>query len=269
MADEEELAPEAGTEPIDAPDEGEEQEQTQTADPFEELATEWGWVPQDKFRGPAEAWRPAKEFIKYERDRSDGLSRELRSVKDEVGRMARVSSQLLEDKISERDAYWQQQHAQAVQDGDYTAADRAVQERFKLSQQAQQAQPQQGFSETTQAWMARNTWFNSDPLAKVRAQEIAARLAADGLPEEEQLRQAERAIRKEFPEHFPQASKQPAAVQTAQTRTSQPSNKAKGFNDMPAAAQEMARDYQKRHGIKVEEFAKSYWDDQAKQRRVG
>jgi hypothetical protein len=116
-------------------------------------------------------------------------------------------------------------------------------------------------------WIAKNQWFNSDPLAQARAQELSDRLKH--LPVADQLTQVERAIRKEFPEHFPAPAKQPPATQTAAARNPNPSNRVKGFADMPQASQQVAREMVERHpGLKLEDIAKSYWGDPANQRRA-
>lgn len=258
-------------EPVDAPAEGapgndpDPNVNDQVDDPIETLAKEMGWNPD--FEG--EGKRTAREFILKEREIKDNLSRDLRSMRDEVGRISRTSAQLAEDAVkrarAEESAKWERLHLKAVEDGDAEAARRAVTELRKIDQQpTQQFQPAP--PSEVEAWVSRNEWFNKDPVAQARAQEWSAKLAH--LPVSEQLQQVERAIRKEFPEHFPAPTKQPAGVQTGQARTTAPGNRAKGFNDMPAAAQEMARDFQKRHGIPLEKTAESYWADQAKQRRV-
>lgn len=231
-------------------------------DPVEALAAEIGWSPKDQWRGDPEAWRPADEFIRSGRDITKSLTGKLKGMETEIQRMSRVSSQLLEDKLAERDTYWRNQHARAVEDGDSEAATRAVDEMRKLDGQRASGPPPQ-----VAEWQQRNPWFNTDPLAADRAREIAGRLAQQGIGVEEQLAQAERAIRREFPEHFPAPTKQPAAVQTTQSRKAAPSNRQKGFNDMPEESRKMAVDYEKRHGVKREDFAARYWADNG--RKVG
>lgn len=247
--------------PVDDPNVNDESK----TDPVEALAAEMGWKPKEQFEGDEGKWRPAADFIKAGRDINRNLSSDLRSVRDEVSRLTRTSAQLLEDKLSERDQYWRNVQAKAVEDGDADMVDRAVSERLKLKQSTP---PADDLPPETREFMARNKWMDSDPLAAARAKEIAERLARAGHDVPTQLREAERAIRKEFPEHFTPPVKQPAAVTTATSRNTNVSSRVKGFNDMPADSQKMAREYERRHGIKPEDFAKSYWADQAKQRRA-
>lgn len=264
MADE--LDPASGDpDPVNAPAEGGEDPGATEPVTIEGLAAEKGWVPKDQFRGDADQWRPADEWIRHGLDSSRSMSRELRGLRDEVSRISSTSAQLLEDKIAERDNYWKQQHVRAVEEGDVEAAERASEERLKLktaTPKTDTAPPE------TADFIERNkSWFQKDPLATDRAIEITDRLARQGYSHAEQLAQAERVIKKEFPEHFAPPAKQPPAMQTGQARNGAPSNRAKGFADMPAASQEMAKDMLRRHGIPLEKTAASYWADNG--RKVG
>jgi hypothetical protein len=181
------------------------------------------------------------------------MKRKLDSFEDQMTRWGSVQSQLLQDKLAERDAAWQAKMSQAVEDGDTETA-------LKLAGNRPVAQPTDtGPDPQVVEWVGKHPWYNTDPLAQARAREISDRLKH--LPVPEQLKQVERAIRKEFPEHFPKA-KDPPGVQTGATRNANPSNRAKGFNDMPTASQQMARDMVKRHpDLTLEAIAKSYWTD--------
>jgi hypothetical protein len=267
----EELAPvegEPGGEPLPedsaAPDPNIETPEAETPDPIAQLAAEMGWKPKEEYQG--DNWKPAAEFIKAGRDITQTVTKQLRSVQDQLERVTRTSSHLMTEAIAERDAYWAQQQAKAVEDGDQVAVNHAVQQRIKLQQQA----PADGPPPETRDFMDRNKgWYGVDHLATMRAQEITDRLAKAGVTPADQLAQAERAVRKEFPELFPAPAKQPASVQTAQSRNAVTGSRKKGFADMPAESQKLAREFQAQHGVPLEKFAASYWDDIENQRRVG
>lgn len=270
MADDTELPPEAGTETIDAPPEGETTEQQ--PDPIEALAGEMGWAPQDQFRGPPEEWKPAAEFIKAGREITRSVTRKLHSMEEQLSRVTATSSQILTDKLAEKDAHWQNVLARAVEDGDHKAASQAVGEIVKLKAEAPAATGAAPLPSDTADFMERHkSWMGKDPLATMRAEELANQLAQRGVPIPEQLVQVERAIRREFPEHFAAANgKPPPGVQTGQQRNAGKGSGKKGVADMPAEAQAMAKDYLERHGVPLEKFAESYWADQARnERRVG
>lgn len=258
MADED-LAPTEEAEALElAPD-------TDTPDPIAELASEMGWSPKDKWQGDPDKWKPAADFIRTGHDIQKTLSRELKGVKQEVERFGRVAADITEERVRQRDEHWQNKLTEAVDAGDHDAARQATNEIKKL---AVQRPATEGLAPETRDWIARNEWFNSDPLAQMRAKEITDRLHY--LPIAEQLAQAERAIRKEFPEHFAAQGKQPPATQTGASRKAAPSNRARGFADMPADSQQMAKDMVRRNpSVTLEAIAASYWADADKSRRVG
>lgn len=257
MADEE-LAPDGGEALELAPEE--QAAEPDTPEPIANLAKELGWVPREEFRGEPEKWKPADQFIRDGRDIQQTTARELRSLREQMERMGAVTSTIIEDKVAERDAYWKTQFNQAVEDGDTEKANALLEQR-----PAAKAPTQAGTDPIVAAWKAKNPWFDTDPAAGFRASEVSDRLKH--LPVPEQLAAVEKVIRKEYPEHFAPPAKQPPGVQTAASRNPNPSNRVKGFNDMPAASQQVARDMVRRHpGLTLEAFAKSYWSDPTNQR---
>lgn len=263
---------EPGAAPADGEGDGQQVETDadagQHGDPVTALATELGWRPQDQFRGAPEDWKEPADFIRASRDINRGLSRELRGVREQIERMGGVTSQIVADKIAERDAYWQGVHRKAVDDGNHELAERAVEERVKLkSANGHDTQP--GEPQETLAFRERHkAWFGKDRVATARAMEVAEVSRRMGASVSEQLDDAERAIRREFPEHFPKASKTPPATQTGASRNAGGGSREKGFADMPAESQKMAIDLEQRLGVKREDTAKSYWLEEAR-RRVG
>jgi hypothetical protein len=226
--------------------------QDDTPEPIAKLATDLGWTPKDQWAGDPEKWKPAEQFIRDGRDIQQTTSRELRSLREQMERIGGVTEAIVQDKLAERDAEWQRKMTQAVDDGDTETA-------LKLADQRPKAKANGGPGADPQVaeWVDKNAWYNTDPLAQARATELSDRLAH--LPVPEQLKQVERAIRKEFPEHFPAPTKQPPATQTGGSRNPNPSNRVKGFAQMPDDARTLALDYEERLGVKKEDFAQSYW----------
>jgi hypothetical protein len=254
----EELAVSDGEAAVTQPDPNEPDPNVNDADPIEAVAIEMGWNPN--FEGDGK--KSAREYILASKDITKSLKSELRGVRDEVQRIGRTSAQLLEDKLAERDAEWRARHRQAVKDGDEELADQLVTQRDKI---VTTLPKNDGPDPTVAQWVADNPWFNSDPAARAVAQAVSSQNA--NLSVSEQLKAAREAVHKRFPEYAPQQHKPPASVSTATSRAATTQKRDKGFNDMPSASQEMARDMLKRHGIPLETTAKSYWQDQ--NRRVG
>jgi hypothetical protein len=249
----EELAPDRGEAAELAPD-AQQEPQDDTPEPIAKLATDLGWTPRDQWHGEPEKWKPAEQFIRDGRDIQQTTARELRSVREQMERMGNVVETVAQDRVAAARAQWETEMARAVEDGDTAAA-------MKLARQEPQAKQSNGPDPQVAAWVAKNPWFNTDPLARVKAEELSARLAH--LPVADQLAQVERAMKKDFPEHFPAPAKAPPATQTGAARSTGASNRVKGFADMPAASQKMAREMVERHpSLTLDAIAKSFWTDQ-------
>lgn len=250
MADEDDLAlSEAPDETLDAPEPDE-----APLSPVEEIAAKIGWSPKDKWQGEPDKWRPADEFIIAGRDIQQSSARELRAMREQMERLNGVTETIVRDKVAEAREQWEARLAQAVDDGDLAAVKLAGEQLAKVD-----TPRRDGPDPTAAAWVARNEWFNTDPLAQMRAKEVAERLAKQGMGVKDQLDGAERIVRKEFPELFPAPAKPAPGVQTGTGRPSNPTNRIKGFAHMPDEAQKMALDYKERHGVPTEDFAKRYW----------
>lgn len=244
MADEElapegsealELAPETQTEAAETAETPESQ-----PDPIEALAAKMGWAPKDQFRGNADDWKPADEFIIAGKDIQRNLSRELKEVKATVSNMSRTTATLLEQQLAERDAYWQQQRREAVEMGDLAAVDRADEERKKLRQQPAVAPAMDPAVESfTQKHSA---WFNKDAEATQYAINRAQIYADQGLSTARQLAAVEQDMKGIFPELFPAPAKPAPSVSRPASRAATTSNRGKSLHDMPAEAQAVARD---------------------------
>ncbi len=261
MADEENTLPQGGDDELllDNPVTDDDLPQAQEApDPVATLASEMGWAPKDQFKGDPEKWRDAPEFIRAGKDIQRSLARDLKDVRSTVENMARTSTTLFEQQMRAEREKLEAKFAAAVDDGDHTEA-------FKISREIDsvRATPKpNGPPPEATAFAEKNAWFNSDPLARQVAIDTSDRLAKQGYSVAEQLEHAERAVRKQFPEHFPAPPKPQARVGEG-NRSASPSRK-QGFADMPAAAQKVARDMNERLGISLDTYAANYFIDQQK-----
>lgn len=180
--------------------------------------------------------------------------------------MGRVSSQILADRLAEKDAQLARLQAKAVEDGDQSAVDRVVKERLELKSKVP-AQDDGIPAETRDFTERHKSWFGQHPRATALAKRIAAELAQEGFDVTTQLREAEAEVKRVYPDLFGRPAKPAPATQTANARAVGTGSREKGFADMPKASQDMALDYERRHGIKKEDFAASYWADEAKKQR--
>lgn len=268
---EETPALEEGKEPQGAPDTGaEEAPQTEQADETPEaivdLARKAGWTPKDEFKGNPEKWKPAEDYLLFGKDNARSMSREMRGLRDQIDRLSRTSATIMEDRLAAQEAHWKAVHEKAVKDDNFDLAERALGERVKITQ-AKASQPSNEQPPETAEFVERHkSWFGVDRLATLEAKQVAEALARDGEPVTVQLREAERAVKRKFPELFSQGKPAPGVAAT-RTRTAGTTSREKKYADMPPESRAMADDYFRRHKLDKEDFAKSYWADAANQER--
>jgi hypothetical protein len=248
------------------------QEADQQADPspplsVEEIAARGGWVPQDKFRGPAEKWKPADQFLLDGHEIKDRVSRELKGLRETVDTIKATNSQIMMDKLAQQHAELTRRYAVAVEQGDPDAAWRASEGIRALQSQATSAaspRPAPPAPET-ESWVQRNSRVQRDPVAWQRALAICdsyARAYPNSSPAE-QLQYTEQHLQREYPHLFD--NKGPANVNAPGSRSTASTPRGKTVADMPKEARETAKDLVERGMIPNEEaYAKHYFEMLAK-----
>lgn len=242
------------------PDEGGDGDEPPADDnPIEKLAQEMGWVPQDRYTGPAERWKPADQFIRDGRDIQREQARDLRELKSTMETVAKTSAQILADRIEAEKAKLAEQYSAAVEDGDAKRAFEIGGQIHKLDEQ--KPQPNTGPSPEAQDFATRNAaWFNKDPLATALAIRITNELAH--FPHSEQLKAAEAEVRRVYPHLFGQQKAPPGVA--SPTKVATQAKGPKGAKDLPAQARSVAQDMVDRGLIPdVESYAKNYFKQES------
>lgn len=232
-------------------------------DPYAPLATRIGWVPKDQFKGDVSKWKPAEEYILAGHDIQRNTAKELREMRSTLDTMSRTTASIMEDKLAEQRAQLIEAHQVAVEDGDPEKAFAVSQQIARLSQA-----PAPSGNDPVAKWQADNPWYKQDPLATDLAFQTCNRLAQQGFGVQQQLDAARKAVEREFPELVggtapqPQARNTPPSVRGPTSRTVAPSNRAKGFHDLPKPAQDVAKDMVERGKLNsVDEYATKYWQN--------
>ena len=252
------LPPEAGEEGVAAPEIEQEAEQgaQQERQPIsvEELATDMGWTPQEKWRGDPEKWKPADEFVRKTVDVNKGLGERLKGLETQISTMARTSAELTERAVAkERDRLLAERN-EAFELGDQEAFNKAERELQTLP--AVKPEPPETIS-----FKERNaSWFNKDEEATAWAINRAGQLGQQGIiSPARQLAIVEREARELFPEYFEEAPKPKAApLNKPGNRGATP--QAKGYSSLPKEVQDAAVDYEKRGVCSREEYARIYYE---------
>lgn len=193
---------------ITTPEEGTPQEPQLS--PIEQKALEQGWVPQDQWTGEPDDWRPAKEFV----DRGE-LFKKIDEVRRENKQLRQGHEELLKHHQRVRQAAYEEalatlkaQKKAALAEGDVDAVveiDEKIDEQKEAHRQAQTQQVQQAAQTDPvfDSWVAKNAWYNADPVMKGAADEVARQVFLRGTRDKEEILAAvEREVKKAFPNKF-------------------------------------------------------------------
>lgn len=161
------------------------------AERINKIAQKFGHRAQEEL-DPGKAWQDPYAYLENSADHYAKLKERYGAMRERLQRTTQAAADAIEeDRRQAREAAQAEIKAAAeAQDTDRVskAADRL--------EQLSPPPPQ------TVAWMAKNTWFHSDPDAKLIATATANRLMREGRSIEDQLQAAEAIVRKRFPEHF-------------------------------------------------------------------
>lgn len=217
------------------------------AQTVEEFAEEMGWVPKDRYSGPAEKWKPAKDWIKFDRDANRDLRKKVDRISDQLERQGAASSAMTRRALDKQAEELTAKFEEAVANKDTVGAAKAASDLQRLAID----EPKDRDYEAE--FMERNTWYGKDRKATAFARDVSADLGAKKISKEQQLEMIEAEVRKEFPELFGDAGKKPHASVAAPSlgRTS----RGKSVADLPAEAknamERLIKDMQQRWGDKI------------------
>jgi len=231
-----------------------------------------GWVSKEEFKGPAEKWRPADEFVKrgeeipgIATERFRTLERKLaqqeqdkRALAATIANMERMSTLALQ---RQRDMIVGQYEAAihaAVETGDTgryrqltTARDRDLNGFDQQVAEKRQPQPVDGIPPSdvdyAKQWKAKNTWFdemkNPALYHATNAHLFAVMDEMPAVPFEKQMEVVEARIREQFPTKFglkPAAQARPASVEGGGRVPVSSGPRKRGASDLPADAARQA-----------------------------
>lgn len=201
-----------------------EQQQDLQGPSEEDRATQDGWVPQDKWKGPSDKWRSAEVFNARGAQFHAILSKKTKTLEESLAAQAEKNEELtktlrefgehhsrtLDNERKKHEAQIRRLESEknkADDAGDldaYKAAEREIQE-LKAVEPPKPAPTQpQGPHPDVAAFVARNAWYSSDAELKAAANMFSTTLEINspGLSMKENLVKTEEAVRKAYPEKF-------------------------------------------------------------------
>jgi hypothetical protein len=214
---------------------------------YETEARTSGWVPQDAWKGPADRWVDAKTFIQrgeeYYPFVQAKLKKEIGALKGEINELREGSKEFREfsEKAIERErkekervlSELEEARATAITNGDGKEAVRLEKE---IREVEREPAPKPGLPAETQAWLAENAWYTTDPVLKGIADGLSDVVATEnpGLKGRAFLDKLREKVQTEVPHKFQNSRRETALTEDHQRKSS--SKKGRTYEDLPADA---------------------------------
>jgi hypothetical protein len=233
---------------------------------LEDIASQMGWVPQEKFKGPEDKWKPADKFIIDGKDIQERQSRELKGIRETLETIKATSSSIMVEKLAEQHKELSAKYQAAVENGDPDEAWKAANAIRDLQTKAEPSRPSSAGE--TVSWVEKNQRVKNDPLAWNRALAVCdafARSYPNSTPAE-QLAYTEQVLKGEYPALFD--DKPPAGVNAPASRNSGAARSTgKTTADLPKEAREYGQELIDRGVIpNMEAFTKHYFEQLQKRK---
>ena len=184
-----------------------------------------GWVPKDKWKGPPERWRPAKEFLEVRDTVLPVVQKENKALKKQLEEAARDIAELKRIQAENADKRQKLDHEalkyereRALENGDHKRVneidsaliDAAVAAKTKPAAPAQQIDPE--VQQTWNDFAADNEWTKNPKMQRVLfAQLKAMRESGTDIQGREMLEEAKDFLKRLYPEEIGGAKPDPDA----------------------------------------------------------
>lgn len=265
-------------------------EDTPHVDPaIETEARDYGWAPKENFKGPAERWRPADEYVEWAKQsgrlprgefdkvvkalpvikqENEQLKAKLAEVSDTLNQFVEFSTKAEERAFNRAKAELEAKVEAAANNADPAAAKAAMAELAALKPEPPkpkvETKPAVALDPVIQDWLGKETWY-SDPKNRslnAFATELFDELS--GMPTDKRLEEVKRRTVEKFPEKFGINPAREGAAAVATPRGEAPRRKTgKTYEDLPAEAKKACDKFVKQiPGYTRDKYVKDYdWND--------
>jgi hypothetical protein len=269
-------APEAEA-PVLTPETGAEQPTIDASDDadaeVEAEALAMGWKPQSSYKGPADKFVSAAEYVErgktimpFLRNELKRRDREIEGLKKAAEASIKYISRADERAYTKAKADLEAELAQFAEAGDKVNVKAVTDDLIALEKDRFEPAAEEAPSEHPDftAWRDTNEWYGKDKPLSAAFDAICAELGAEGFPPKAGLKEATRRIKEEFPAKFAKPTNPnrtlPGAVEAGgQSRV----RGGKTYSDLPADAKAMCDDMcASLKGMTREKYVKSYFEDE-------
>lgn len=198
----------------------EEEETYPSNDSPEERARKLGWRDESDYKGKPEDFIGADDFLKKHDEDLRAARRSNNHLERKVEKMEKGVDALLKHQERELErarieAYKQakqeimERHAAAVEDGDLSGAQRALEDHENLAQQQARSAEAKREEFVVKEWIGKNSWINEDQSMKQDAIAYEQALADQGVALEDRLERVTKHMRALYPQKFPSPRQAP------------------------------------------------------------
>lgn len=185
----------------------------------EERARKIGWRPKEEYKGDAEKWVEADEYLRQADEDVPRLRHVNKTLLRTIERLEKGQQEIIDhqqrqlkqtrqDGYDEAMAAIEKRHREAVAAGDTDGADKAWKAKGELDKEiarAETVQPAKMPSrdqEAVQEWLEENEWYSNDPMMADYAKKYEDNLARKGVPLTDRLKKTTEYIMGKFPQEF-------------------------------------------------------------------
>lgn len=259
---------------------------------IEAEAKDYGWTPKDDFKGPADKWRPADEYLQWAkssgrvprkefdeiRRQFPAIRKENKELKDKLGEVETALKEFVEfSGKAEQRAYERARKEiegrieAAAANADQNAARAAMAELDKLEKPQPKSEPKKANGQDVpkvdpaiQDWLDNNQWYTKDRTLNSYATDIFGDLErnAPGMSTEERLAETKKRTMDKFPEKFGINPDRDRASAVAEPRTAGARRNAHSYENLPPEAKKACDKFVRTiPGYKREDYLRDYeWE---------
>jgi hypothetical protein len=248
-------------------------------------AKQFGWVPQEEFKGNPEEWKDAETFLKRGKEINGFLRKDLekiqRTLSAKDAELAEIRQTMEEFRKyhneTEARAYaralneLKQEKITAIEQGDGVRVVE-IDEEMNTLKEAQQSvkvvakeekKTEADYNAEYVAWAKNNLWFNTDPelqqLALLVGQEINA--TEPNLKGTDFYNEVTKRVKETAPDKFQNPARSNSAVGSSSDGRSPGTKKKKGYSDLPPEAKAACDKFVKQKLMTQEQYVSEYqWD---------
>jgi hypothetical protein len=234
---------------------------------YEAEASAQGWVPEEDWKGPADKWRPAQEFVERGdkiipilKDRVDKLEADLRMTiaanEREVREASKAAYEKAKAKYKARADELDKKELEAFAEGDAEKFQEVKKEKARLKE-PEAPTAQDGPTPEFKQWSDNNPWYQTDETMTLFAEALGHKIATSNphKPYTEIWDDVAKKVRKEFPQKFENQRRNEAG--SVESGTTEPSNSSGNkFADLPASAKKQFARLEKQFALKGRKYSK-------------